>query len=106
MRLPCSFRTALAAFFGALFLAAGASAGAPQVKTQAPGFYRTMLGDFEITALSDGILDLHAGKLLANTTAREVGSLLKQSFEQEAVRALVADGKGYVWMPLTYNSVR
>jgi hypothetical protein len=32
--------------------------------------------------------------------------LLKRSFEQEAVRALVADGKGYVWMPLTYNSVR
>ena len=26
----------------------------PQAKTQAPGFYRLMLGDYEITALSDG----------------------------------------------------
>ena len=25
-----------------------ASAAAPQLRTQAPGFYRTMLGDFEI----------------------------------------------------------
>jgi hypothetical protein len=57
MRLPCSLRTALAALVGA-FLAGGAGAGAPQAKTQAPGFFRTMLGDFEITALSDGILDL------------------------------------------------
>jgi glyoxylase-like metal-dependent hydrolase (beta-lactamase superfamily II) len=29
-------------------------AAAPQVRTQAPGFYRMMLGDFEITALLDG----------------------------------------------------
>jgi hypothetical protein len=120
MRLPCSFRTVLAAFFGALFLAAAASAGAPQVKTQAPGFYRIMPGDFEITALSDGILDLHPGKFLTNTTATEVASVRKKSFEQEAVPTPVAashlpfpgigrlraEGKGYVWVPLTYNSVR
>ena len=31
-----------------------AHAAAPQVRTQAPGWYRTMLGRFEITALSDG----------------------------------------------------
>jgi glyoxylase-like metal-dependent hydrolase (beta-lactamase superfamily II) len=31
-----------------------ASAAAPQVRTQAPGFYRTVLGEFEITALLDG----------------------------------------------------
>jgi glyoxylase-like metal-dependent hydrolase (beta-lactamase superfamily II) len=31
-----------------------AHAAAPQVRTQAPGWYRVMLGDFEITALSDG----------------------------------------------------
>jgi glyoxylase-like metal-dependent hydrolase (beta-lactamase superfamily II) len=29
-------------------------AAAPQVRTQAPGFYRMMLGDFEVTALLDG----------------------------------------------------
>jgi glyoxylase-like metal-dependent hydrolase (beta-lactamase superfamily II) len=31
-----------------------AEASAPQVRTQAPGYYRMMLGNFEITALSDG----------------------------------------------------
>jgi hypothetical protein len=35
-------------------MAAPVSAAAPQVRTQAPGFYRMMLGDFEITALLDG----------------------------------------------------
>jgi glyoxylase-like metal-dependent hydrolase (beta-lactamase superfamily II) len=34
--------------------ASSASASAPQVRTQAPGYYRMMLGNFEITALSDG----------------------------------------------------
>jgi glyoxylase-like metal-dependent hydrolase (beta-lactamase superfamily II) len=38
----------------ALLLAVASQAAAPMVKTQAPGYYRTMLGDFEITALSDG----------------------------------------------------
>lgn len=50
---------ALALAFG------GAHAAAPQVKTQAPGYYRMMLGDFEITALSDGTVDLPMDKLLA-----------------------------------------
>ena len=31
-----------------------AAAAAPQVRTQAPGFYRMMLGAFEVTALLDG----------------------------------------------------
>ena len=31
-----------------------AVAAAPMAKTQAPGFYRMMLGDFEVTAISDG----------------------------------------------------
>ena len=39
------------AMFAALSVAASAVfAGAPMVKTQAPGFYRTMVGDFEVTA--------------------------------------------------------
>jgi glyoxylase-like metal-dependent hydrolase (beta-lactamase superfamily II) len=37
-----------------LAIASSAFAAAPQVRTQAPGFYRVMLGDFEITALLDG----------------------------------------------------
>ncbi len=85
MRLHRSFRTFLAALAGAFFLVAGAEAGAPQVKTQAPGYYRMMLGDFEITALSDGTVDLKPGELLTNTTKAEVSSYLQRSFEAEAV---------------------
>jgi hypothetical protein len=33
-----------------------ATATAPQVKTPAPGYYRMTLGNFEVTALSDGRL--------------------------------------------------
>lgn len=41
-----------------------ALAKAPQVKTSAPGYFRMMLGDFEVTALSDGTVDLPVDKLL------------------------------------------
>lgn len=49
-------------------------AAAPQVKTQAPGFYRMMLGDFEITALNDGTRDLPVDKLLKE---RQPGQVLR-----------------------------
>lgn len=64
---------------------AAAHAGAPQVKTQAPGFYRMMLGDFEVTALFDGTIDLEVKKLLTNTTQAQVGRLLDRSFKKELV---------------------
>jgi glyoxylase-like metal-dependent hydrolase (beta-lactamase superfamily II) len=41
-------------------------AAAPMVKTQAPGYHRMMLGDFEVTALSDGTVGLPVDKLLTN----------------------------------------
>jgi glyoxylase-like metal-dependent hydrolase (beta-lactamase superfamily II) len=41
-----------------------AHAGAPQLKTQAPGYHRMLLGDFEITALSDGTVRLPMDQLL------------------------------------------
>jgi glyoxylase-like metal-dependent hydrolase (beta-lactamase superfamily II) len=45
-------------FFALLFISVGfafsANAAAPQVRTQGPGFYRMMLGEYEITALLDG----------------------------------------------------
>jgi glyoxylase-like metal-dependent hydrolase (beta-lactamase superfamily II) len=46
-----------------------ASAGAAQVRTQAPGFYRVMLGDFEITALLDGTHPFPAAEVLTKTKA-------------------------------------
>jgi len=44
----------LVGFAAIVAIASSAFAAAPQVRTQAPGFYRMMLGDFEITALLDG----------------------------------------------------
>ena len=39
---------------------------AAAMKTRAPGYYRIMLGDVEVTALSDGTVGLPADKLLTN----------------------------------------
>lgn len=55
-------------------------AAAPQQKTQAPGFYRMMLGDFEITALSDGTVDLPVDQLLTRTTPAKVNKTLAANF--------------------------
>jgi glyoxylase-like metal-dependent hydrolase (beta-lactamase superfamily II) len=66
-----------------------ANAGAPQVKTQAPGYYRIQLGDFEITALSDGTVKLPVGKLLGNTTPEKVASVLSLNFLQDPLETSV-----------------
>jgi glyoxylase-like metal-dependent hydrolase (beta-lactamase superfamily II) len=66
-----------------------ANASAPQVKTQAPGYYRMMLGDFEVTALSDGTVKLPVGKLLGNTTPEKVASALSQNFLQDPLETSV-----------------
>ncbi len=60
-------------------LASLAHAEAPKVLTQVPGYYRMMLGQFEITALYDGALDLDT-KLLHNTTPTELNKLLARMF--------------------------
>jgi len=52
-----------------------AIAAAPMAKTAAPGYYRMMLGDFEITALSDGTVDLPAEQLLSETPANTRAAL-------------------------------
>ena len=62
------------------FPAAIIQAAAPQIKTQAPGYHRMMLGDFEVTALSDGTVALPVDKLLTNTTPAQVGKALAASF--------------------------
>ena len=57
-----------------------ALAAAPQAKFAAPGFFRMMLGNFEITALSDGTVDLPVDKLLTNTTPGKVDQALGKAF--------------------------
>jgi glyoxylase-like metal-dependent hydrolase (beta-lactamase superfamily II) len=70
--------TAMIAF--AAFATGAAHAAAPQTKTQAPGYYRMMLGDFEVTALSDGTVALPVDKMLTNTSPAQVGKALAASF--------------------------
>jgi glyoxylase-like metal-dependent hydrolase (beta-lactamase superfamily II) len=70
---------ALLAALLAAAIGAPAFAAAPMVKTPAPGFFRMMLGDVEVTALNDGTVDLPVDKLLANTTPAAVQDALAQS---------------------------
>ena len=56
-----------------------ALAAAPMAKAQAPGFYRIMLGDFEVTALSDGTVKLPMKDLLTNTTPAKIDAALKRA---------------------------
>ena len=55
--------TLLAAALAALAVST-AQAAAPMVKTPAPGFYRMMVGDIEITPISDGTFDLPMDQFL------------------------------------------
>jgi glyoxylase-like metal-dependent hydrolase (beta-lactamase superfamily II) len=52
------------------FLPTVAVAAAPMAKISAPGFFRIMLGDFEVTALSDGTADLPMDQLLQQSPAK------------------------------------
>ncbi len=79
-------RIRLAAIAATVMLVASfAHAAAPMVKTQAPGFYRMMLGDFEVTALSDGTLPLKVDTLLTNTTPAKVNKALERWYLKEPV---------------------
>ena len=74
----------------ACLLASGlAHAGAPQLKTQAPGYYRIMLGDIEVTALSDGTFELPADKLLTNTNAAKTAKALAAAYLSTPVETSV-----------------
>ena len=53
-----------------------AEAAAPMIKTSAPGFYRAMLGDIEITALSDGTVQLPMDKLLNDISPADYNKAL------------------------------
>lgn len=59
----------------ALGVSATTFAAGPQLKGQAPGWYRLQLGDFEITALSDGSIDLPVDKLLQQPAANTLRAL-------------------------------
>jgi glyoxylase-like metal-dependent hydrolase (beta-lactamase superfamily II) len=70
----------LAAALGvAAFTASTVQAAAPMAKVSAPGYFRMMLGEFEVTALSDGTTELPVNKLL-KTAPEKVDKALARSF--------------------------
>jgi glyoxylase-like metal-dependent hydrolase (beta-lactamase superfamily II) len=54
-------------------------AEAPMVKSQVPAYYRMMLGQFEITALADGFIDMDV-KLMRNAPEEKLNKLLDRNF--------------------------
>jgi glyoxylase-like metal-dependent hydrolase (beta-lactamase superfamily II) len=92
MKAPLLLRGACRAVAGFFLLLAPfsiATAAAPQLKTSAPGYYRMMLGDFEVTALSDGTVDLTMADLLTNITAAKIRSALAKEYLKDPVEASV-----------------
>ena len=92
--------SALAIAVSSAFLAGPAQAAAPMVKTPAPGYSRIMLGQFEITPLSDGTVDLPVDQLLAQdpkkTAAALAASHLKSPLETSDNAYLVNTGSKLV----------
>jgi glyoxylase-like metal-dependent hydrolase (beta-lactamase superfamily II) len=56
-----------------------AQAAAPQQRTQSPGFYRMLVGDFEVTALNDGTEELPAAMLFPSLSAAAIDQLLARN---------------------------
>lgn len=63
-----------------LLMMAPLQAHAPMVRTQAPGYYRMMLGDFEVTALLDGTAMLPIKDFLNGITPAELEHALARDF--------------------------
>jgi glyoxylase-like metal-dependent hydrolase (beta-lactamase superfamily II) len=49
------------------------------VKTQAPGFYRIMIGNFEVTALNDGVVPYPTQRLLPKATPEQIAAALHEN---------------------------
>lgn len=69
---------AIAAAISAL-LSSSAMAAAPFAKTQGDGYFRTMIGDVEVTAISDGTVDLPVDTLL-QAKKETIDATLAKSF--------------------------
>jgi len=78
-----------AVFVLTFVFALAAQAAAPMAKTAPPGFFRIMLGDFEVTALSDGTADLPVDQLLTGTTKAKVDKGLAKVFLKSPLQTSV-----------------
>ena len=66
-----------------------ALADAPQVKTQGPGFYRIMLGGFEVTALLDGTHPFPIDTVVEDVPKAEIARDLQRDFLQTPVQGSI-----------------
>lgn len=64
-----------------IFVPLRADAKAPLAGTQAPGYYRLMVGDVEVTALSDGTGQFPLADLYLNTTPEHARTALANAFQ-------------------------
>jgi glyoxylase-like metal-dependent hydrolase (beta-lactamase superfamily II) len=91
---------AIAASVAAAFIAAPANAAAPMAKSPAPGYFRVMLGDFEVTPVSDGTVDLPVNQLLKQkpekTDTALAKSFLKSPLETSINAFLINTGSKLV----------
>jgi glyoxylase-like metal-dependent hydrolase (beta-lactamase superfamily II) len=83
--MPHRIRTLALAGMVALSALPPAQAAAPLQTTQAPGYFRMMLGDIEITTLLDGSIDLEPKKLLTNVGSAEIERSLARTFQSGTV---------------------
>lgn len=58
-----------------------AFAAAPLQGGQAPGYYRVMVGDIEVTALSDGTIDFPMDELLTGERPEAIRSAFRKAFQ-------------------------
>ena len=72
-------RKTLAAAVAGLMLSHAALAAAPFDRTPAPGIYRMMLGQFQVTALSDGTVTIPLDKLLTEIKPATLAASLQAS---------------------------
>lgn len=88
-RFISTLKVTAVCLIASLAFVASAQAEAPMVKYQAPGYYRMMLGNFEVTALSDGTVSLPVEKLLLNITPKKVEKALDKRFLSSPVQTSV-----------------
>jgi glyoxylase-like metal-dependent hydrolase (beta-lactamase superfamily II) len=67
------------ALCSAVLSGAMAQAAAPRHETQVPGFFRIMVGDFEVTALNDGVLSF-ATTLIQHAAPGEIEKGMERNF--------------------------
>jgi glyoxylase-like metal-dependent hydrolase (beta-lactamase superfamily II) len=79
---------AVALLLGGPLAISPALADAPMAKTQAPGFHRATVGDFEVTAISDGTVKLPVLKLL-NGNPQQLAAALQRGYLKETVETSV-----------------